>query len=169
MRKPFKLTGNIEAKFKQLETIVPRLVQRMNNKVYVPNPDSVLTHYCQAPDEDGLLLKCCLFAGKVKKIWFTIGELEGKEAASYVCFVGNERKQQQIQALSKKRSGLIEANVEVEDGDFVMVKQTNPNVTLKDITLAVLVELERGNRNLKEFALDELEKEFAELPEPEEL
>ena len=85
MSRNFKLTGNTEAKFKKLETILPRIMKRMNHKTVGIIPSSVLSSFIHEPGIDGLLFRGCMFACDVNSIAFKIMEIKGKKMPTYKC------------------------------------------------------------------------------------
>ena len=157
----FKLIGNVAAKFAQLEKILPRIMSRMNTKTYGIIPDSILSTYKSQLDEDNIILRCGMFAGKIKKILFQIRLLEGKKTPKYVCTISNGSEMRVIEVETKKMSHILEVNVDVDDGAMIEITQVNNEVKLFDIYITALVSLKQSQSETIEYITDKLLKDVS--------
>ena len=156
MARNFKLNGNAEAKFKQLEKIIPRIMSHMSTKTYGIIPASVVMSYSTLVKPGDYIFNGAMFAGKVKKIMFKIGMIEGTEKPSYIIRLESADRQQKFMAETKKLSHIMEVNVDVNDGDIFSIIQVNENVTLHAVYISALVDLKQDYNTMKEFITEQL-------------
>lgn len=156
MARNFKLNGNTEAKFKQLEIILPRIMSHMSTKTFGVIPASVVTSYKAMVMPGDYIINAAMFAGNVKKVMFKIGMIEGKEKPNYIVRLESETMQKKFMAKTKKLSHVIEIDVDVSDGDIFSIVQLEPEVTLHDVYISALVDLKQDNNVIKEFVTEQL-------------
>lgn len=156
MARGFKFKGTTDAKFKQLEIILPRIMANMSTKTYGIIPASIITSYVKlaTPNED--IFNGAMFAGKVKKVLFKIGMIEGKETPNYIIRLTSKNNQNKFMAETKKLNHIIEVNVDVNDGDILTINQLTESVNLHSVYISALIELKQDNNTIKEFVTEEL-------------
>lgn len=153
----FSLKEDSTANFQKLEKIIPRMVKRLGKKTYGLIPASVLSAYTKTPDENGMLLRGCLFKGKIKKVAFRIQNIIGKETPGYSCVFYRGLETSSFAINTKKKDYVQVIDVDVSDGNYFEIFQTNPEeVQLEHINLAVLMELSQKESQIHEALTDQL-------------
>lgn len=159
-----QLKGSMDSKFKQLETVITRIIRTQKvAKTVVERPLSVLSHYLDESPAEGPLFLCGLFKGRVRKILFSVQEIEGKEAPHYIATIGNETHQQQASVKSRKKKTILDINVDVADGDMLKLEMTTPDVKLKNVVMTALVEWDKGLVSKTEFDANDIVAELEVL------
>jgi len=160
MRQAFKLSGNEEENFKKLEKVIPRILKRLNTKTIGIIPSSVLHSYTHEVSDEGLIFRCCLFKGKVKKVAFRIMEITGKEKPKYTCIIHSTSESRSFTFETRKKDHIQEINVSVNDGDWIEIFQVFPSdantCILSDVHISVLFQLEQKDNEVKEIMTKEL-------------
>ena len=156
MARNFKLNGNVNQKFKQLELILPRIMSHMSTKTYGVIPASVVTSYSVIVKPEEYIFKGAMFAGKVTKVMFHIGLIEGSEKPKYVIRLESADMQNKFMAETKKLQHVMDINISVEDGDVLSIQQLNENVTLHDVYLSALIDIKQEYNTIKEFVTEQL-------------
>lgn len=156
MARNFKLNGNVNQKFKQLELILPRIMSHMSTKTYGVIPASVITSYSKVVNPGDFIFNGAMFAGRVKKVMFRIGIIEGEGKPNYIIRLESLTMQNKFMVETKKHSHVMEVNVSVEDGDVFTFQQEAAGVTLHDVYISALVEIEQKYGDVKEFVTEQL-------------
>lgn len=156
MARGFKLNGNAEAKFKQIEQVLPRIMSHMSTKTYGVIPASMITSYSAVVKPEEYIFNGAMFAGKVKKLMFKIGMIEGKEKPNYIVQLESANSHQKFMAETKRLNHIIEVNVEINDGDVLSIMQITPEVNLHSVYLSALVEIKQDYNTIKEFVTEQL-------------
>jgi hypothetical protein len=156
MARGFKLNGNIEAKFSQIEKILPRIMSHMSTKTYAVIPSSILSSYKETVRVGEFIINSLLFAGNIKKVLFKIGEIEGEGKPTYSVTLVSSKGKQTFSVATRKLNHVIELNVDVEDGDTINISQDNAEVVLHNVHLAALMEIKQEYNTVKEFVTEKL-------------
>ena len=161
MRRNFKLNGNTEAKFKQLEIVLPRIMSHMSTKTYGIIPSSIMQVFSKAPDEKGMLVCGCTFKGTVKKIALRIQAIDGKETPEYSCVFYRGNETSSFAFRTKKKNYIHKLNVNVNDGDYFEIFQVNfTEVNIFGINIALLVDLDQKESKVHEVITENFLKDI---------
>lgn len=154
----FNLSGTKEENFQKLEKIMPRIIKRLGTKTYGIIPSSVLHAYQEVVPDTGLIFRCCLFAGKVKKISFLIASIDGTEKPKYQCVIKTSSDERIFTFETKKQKYTQEINMDVSDGDTVEVRQILSDTApiLSGIHISVLFQLQQKDNEVKEQLISHL-------------
>lgn len=168
MARSFMLTGTTEQKFDKIERVLPRIMRRMGTKTFGVIPASIANTYTHEVDETGMIFKCAVFAGRVKKVLFNIDSIIGKGKPKYILRIGNALGEQKVIIETKKKTHVMEVNKEIKDGDIVslqFISEKNADgkslVEIKDIFISVLIQLKQDLNEVKEVLTSELEKDIS--------
>jgi hypothetical protein len=156
MGKNFKLNGSIEARFKQIELVLPRIMSHMSTKTYGVIPASIVTNYVKLAYSKDTLFNGAMFAGKVKKVLFKLASFEGEGKPSYLIRIKSENKENKFSVETKKLIHIMEIDLDIADGDVITITQENSNITLNDVYLSALISLAKGYDEVREFVTEEL-------------
>lgn len=157
MARNFKLNGNTEGKFKQIEMILPRVMSHMSTKTYGIIPASILQAYTKEPDSEGMLVSGCVFKGQVKKVAFRIKDIIGKETPEYACVFYRGDETSSFAFRTKKKNYVQEIDVEVNDGDYFEIFQVNhAEVQVSKVNIAILMKLHQKDCEVHEVMTDQL-------------
>ena len=158
MMKNFNLKGTSKQNFKKLEKVLTRVFKRLSTKTYGIIPSSILHAYKDVINEDGLIFRCCLFEGKVKKLSFLIDKIDGKERPKYSCSIHSGNEVKTINFETRKLSHTQEVNIDVKDGDFVVVEQvlSETSSSISNVHVSVLMTLTQKDNEIVEQLTDKL-------------
>ena len=160
MARSFKLSGNTEARFKQLELIIPRMFSRMGSYTYAIVPASVVSGYKEIVQPGEVIFSCVMFAGKIKKVLFKLGFFDGKNSPKYEVRILTDNEQRVFKAETKKLSHIMEMDMKIEDGALLEIVQVDPEVVLHNIYLSAMIEFDKKYNETKTFVTEELEKDM---------
>ena len=156
MARNFKLNGTVEARFKQLEMILPRIMSHMSTKTYGIIPASIVTNYIKLAYSKDTLFNGAMFAGKIKKILFKLTAFDGDGRPSYLISIKSKNTESKFSFDTKKLNHIMEIDLEINDGDVLTITQENSNITLHDVYLSALISLNKGYDEVREFVTEEL-------------
>lgn len=156
MARGFKLNGDIQAKFSQIEKVLPRIMSHMSTKTYAVVPSSVISSYKEVVVVGDFIINCLLFAGNIKKVLFKIESLEGEGKPFYTIMLVGANGNRTLNVETKKLNHVIEVDFDVEDGDIIRISQNNASVILHHVHLSALIEMKQEYNTVKEFVTTEL-------------
>ena len=140
MAKEFKLTGEPEEKFAQLEMIIPRLLRKGNTSKRVKHiPPSIVS--CQAGDLS-VPLKCLLFEGKINKLSYSVGSAtkNGKQVElDLSCSLVRSNETRLINIKSKKHKNVIDLDINTIDGDELVITSNDPETQYSTLLISIMI------------------------------
>ena len=141
MTKAFKIQGNdTTAKFKYLETIIPRLMNKNKSIQTIITPPTIVSHYIESTNK--VLFKCCLFAGHVDKLAYHISGItkpsNEEETPEIICSLDCRGNGQTITLPLHKLSGEVDINLPVTDGSVLTMELSNDLFTINNASVSII-------------------------------
>ena len=140
MNRDFKIKGaTCDEKFKYLDTVMPRIVKRVNRNIPVVRCSSLVSHYIEFGSN--ILLKSVLTAGRIVKICFSVDSIINSEDADVLdvrCTILRGSEERSINIRTKKLSYIADVDLDVADGDILGIVANNPTAQYERLAISFL-------------------------------
>lgn len=153
--------SNPDEKFKHLEVILRRMARRMNQKVVGIMPPSVIFHYINRPDNDGIILRSILPTGEITKICLAIKKYNTKKSVKFVCNLESQLGMGKQYTFETHKELLVESiNLSINNVGFFTLRivQGEEKPLIEDIWIMALFQFDQSDSKIKTFMLEELVK-----------